>query len=212
MVGKLVLSFAFKQVVDFYTDFRFPAEYRSDFAFFHMLQADRVSILRQRYVLYLLDQAGRVFEIKFHVLSDFGPAIETLLAYVDEDRTRERLIAAIFDGFGGGQYRTFAGIDRGRFQFLLVLDVIGETEIAQGIAVVGDTLNEHVIVFAGGKVAAAGFGLADDGFGKVIKSSRISARTKELQGAIRPFGSDLVPGRHFSLSRRFPHFLQVRYG
>src|SRR2546426_1619793 len=174
-----------------------------------MLQGDRVSTLRQRYVLYLLDQAGRVFEIKFHVLSDFGPAVEALLAHIDEDRTRERLIAAVFDGFGRGQYRAFAGVDGSRFQFLLVLDVIGETEVAQGIAVVGDTLNEHVIVFAGGKAAPAGFGIADDCFGEVIKSSGISAGTKKLQRTVRPFGSDLVPGRYFSLSRRFPHFLQV---
>ena len=70
MSDSLEFRFPFEQVFDFDADFRLAAEDGPDFAFFHMFGAGGLSARRQRNVLHLFDQLGRLLQIEFDELFD----------------------------------------------------------------------------------------------------------------------------------------------
>ena len=132
---------------------------------------------------------------------------------VDEDRTGQRLIGAIDHGFHRRRDRALAGCrNRHGCQFVLVLDVVGKTEVAQTADVTRDALHQHVVVFGRGEVATGGLGFAVDRLGEVFKRTGIRARAVELDRTIRPGRIDLLPGSDLALRGRFPDRLQFGGG
>ncbi len=73
---------------------------------------------------------------------------------VDEQRAGER-VRVVFGGLGGGGN----AIDRESLEQVLVLVVVGEAEVADGVGRAFDTLDEDVIVFG-----ELGVGGVEDGF------------------------------------------------
>src|SRR4030095_2390202 len=123
LAALLELSFPFHEIIDFDTDFGLTAEHAANLTFFQVLSSRCVDALRKRNILYLLYEGRRVFEIKLHELSYFW-FIHRLLTHVDEYRTRQGLIGAVFHSLGGRNYRPFSSVNRHGFEFVLVFDVI----------------------------------------------------------------------------------------
>ena len=175
-----------------------------------MLPRSLVGRRGQRHVLHFLRQLRAMGHVVLHELLHFGFA-ERLGTDVDEDRAGERGIGALGDRFEGGRYRlTLLVDDRHCPQLVLVLDVIGEAEVAQRVGVARDALHQHVVVLRGGEVAARGLRLADHRLGEVIEGARIGARPEEIHRPVGPRRVDLGPAHHLALGGWLPHLLQFR--
>ncbi len=168
--------------------------------------------IAQRHVLDFLGQLAAFLEIELDEFLDLG-LVHRLGADVDEDRTRQRLIFAGHHGVDRRCHRLALGIDDLHgLQLALVLVVIGETEEAQRIVVARDALHQHVVVFRGGEIAAAGLGFAVDGFGEVVEGAGIGAGAEELERRIGPGRIDVLPLHDLALGGRLPHLLEFGHG
>src|SRR5690606_16504020 len=76
------------------------------------------------------------------------------------------------------------------------------------VLVTRHALHDDVVVFAGGVVAAAPIGRADDGFGEVVEGAGIDAGAEQTNLRVRPVRANLVPARDPSLRGRLPELLQ----
>src|SRR3989338_3894709 len=158
----LELGLALEKIFDANADLRLACEDSPDFPFLEVTETQAVGLRRKRDVFDLLDQLGRILEVKFHKLFYLRLACG-FLAYVDEDRPRQRLVASVFDALCRGQDRSLAVVNSCSLEGLGILRVVGEAEVAEGIPVSCDSLDQHVVVFARRKVSTAGFCLAHDG-------------------------------------------------
>src|SRR5690606_33592440 len=116
-----------------------------------------------------------------------------LLAYVEKEGAGQWLIAAVRHILEARQHRLPTAADRQRLQPRGVRRVIGEWEVSERVPVRLDPLHKHVVVFAGGVVAAAGPRLARDRFGEVVERARIRTRAEQRELLVRPRRIDLVP-------------------
>ena len=116
-------------------------------------------------------------------------------------------------GFARGDGGLAVLLDDGQgLELVLVLGVVGIAEVADGVHVAGHALHQHVVVFRRGEVAAAGLGLADDGFGEVVERARIGTGAEQLDRLVGPGRVDLVPAGDLALGRGLPHLLQLGHG
>ena len=97
-------------------------------------------------------------------------------------------------------------------QLGLVLLDVGERQEAEREFVAGDALHEHVVVLAGGEVAAARAFLADDRLGEVVVGAGVHAGAEQVDLAVGPRRPHLVPARDLALRLRRPQPLQLVHG
>jgi len=170
----IYFRFTFDEISDVYTDRRFAAEQSAEFAVHHAIDRCIVAVPRQRYVFYLIDELSSLQKVESYELSSFR-AIQRSIVDIEEQGTGQRLVSATLDGLRGGCDRPFSCVNGDRSQFLLIFHVVGVAKVTDPVAIVGDSLSQNIIVFAGGKVTAARLSFTDDGFGEVVEGAGISA-------------------------------------
>ena len=74
-----------------------------------------------------------------------------------------------------------AAIDRHRFQALLIRLIVGKGNVPERLFVVGDSLYERIVVFAGRIVAPARLGFSDDRLREVIEGAGIGSGAEQFQ-------------------------------
>ena len=79
-----------------------------------------------------------------------------------------------------------AVVDGDELELVEVLGVVGVAEIAEGVAVAVDALDEEVVVLAREIVGAAGPCLADDLLSEVVEGARVGAWTVEPDLVVGP--------------------------
>src|SRR5690606_29587896 len=133
--------------------------------------------------------------VELDELLDLRALLELVGVDVDVERAAQRLVGAVRDGLDARANGAGAGIDRDRLQRVLVLFVVGEAEVAEGIRAAGDALDQHVVDLARGVVGADLTILAEDLLVEVVGGSGGRARTVQLDRLLREVGSNVRPVR-----------------
>src|SRR5215210_4938703 len=145
-----------------------------------------------------------VLQVVAYELLDRRILVESLLAHVDEQGPRERVLARL-DGLHAGRYT----LNLERLEPLLVLLEVAEAEVSQGVRVAGHTLNQHVVVLAGLVVRPALLLLADSSFGEELEGTRLGAGAVEVDLLLGPLGAHLVPGGDLAVRVELPERLEL---
>ncbi len=117
---------------------------------------------------------------------------------VDQEGTREGRVRPVLHGLGrrfdtAFTIRGVLVVYRHEFESIRVILVVGQAEVAQGIGVAYDTLNEHVVVFTGGKVRTARARFTYDCFGEIVVRAAVRARSVQHERSVRKSGTYLIP-------------------
>src|SRR5690606_36369804 len=129
---------------------------------------------------------------------------------VDVDGPRQRSVGAVVDGLLRRRHRLAGlGVDDGHGpQRILVGHVVGIAEVPESVDVAGNALDQHVVVFAGGVVAAAGALFTVDHVGEVVEGTRVGTGTVEVDGRVGPLGPHLAPAGDDALGSRLPNLAE----
>ena len=122
---------------------------------------------------------------------------------VKEQRAGQGVGAGV-DGFRGGR----DAVDGDVAHFVFVLEVVGESEVGDGVGAAGHTLGQHVVVFAQLQVGGVEEGLlllAEYLFHEIVEGAAVRARGEALDLLGRPGGVHIRPqgGRAEQLGQLF---------
>src|SRR3990170_8048325 len=205
--------FSLQKVLDQHANFSNAAKAGAELLLAECLYNQLEVFIRDWHILYLFYQFCRMFEVEIHELLDLR-LIHGLAIDVDKDRARQRLVCSAHYRFERRRDRRFPFLFhyRNGLQLFGVFGIVGITEVTEGIDVAAYALDQDVIVLACSKIAPAGFGLANNGLGKVVKGAGIGACAEKVQRRIRPCRVYLVPLSYLTLSGWFPNLLEFSNG
>ena len=123
----------------------------------------------ERHVLDLLAELVDALQVEVHELLDRRVLLEGLRAQVDEQRSRERVLAR-----SGALHAGLDALDGESLELVPILLEVAEAEVSQGVRVTGDALHQHVVVLAGLVVCTARAPLADNFLGEVVEGARLA--------------------------------------
>src|SRR5215211_101009 len=161
-------------------------------------QALGVVLLGRGHVADVGDELRRLLQVERHELADLGLP-ERVLLDVDEQGAREGIVAGL-DRLGGGLDARGALLgDLDDLQAFLVVLVVGEAEVAPGVGLALDALDQGVVVGGGGVVAArllaALLGVAQDLLVEEVVGAGLGVGAEDGDLLVGELGVDLVPGR-----------------
>src|SRR6266545_470528 len=160
-------------------------------------QALRVVLLGRRHIADIGDELRCLLQIELDELLDLGP-LERVFLHVDVERPGERVLAG-GDRLGGGLDARGALLgDLDVLQAFLVVLVVGVAEVAPGVGLALDALDQGVVVGGGGVVAArleaAGVGVTENLLVEEVVGARLGVGGEDGDLLAGEAGVDLVPG------------------
>src|SRR5688500_17706057 len=171
--------------------------------------------LRYRNILNFGCQSLHVCQIELDNVVDLR-LVHRLLADVDKQRTRKRVVSSGDNVFRTRQYRllnfVLCPLNRNCFHASAVRSEVGVRDVTEGELVTFNTLDQHIVIFTGRVITAACFRFPADCLGEVIESSRVGSGTKQHYFFVGPFRTNLVPVCDPSLRPWFPDLLQLVHG
>src|SRR5919106_1927423 len=154
----------------------------------------------------LLGDLLLVLEVELDERLDLG-SLQGLGARVDEQRPRQRLVAAVLHRLRARGDASVAAVDLDGLHRVRVLLGVGEAEVAHRTLRALHALNRDVVVLSGVVVGAAGSLFTVDRLGEVVERTRVGACAEELDLLIRKVRVDLAPV--VDLALRLPDLVQL---
>src|SRR5688572_10850850 len=115
------------------------------------------------------------------------------LGRVDEQRSRERGVAAVLSRLRARGDAALATVDLERLEGVLVLLEVREAEVAEAAGAAGNALDDDVVVLGGRVVLPAGTFLTVDDVGEVVERPGVGARSEQLQVLVREARVHVLP-------------------